>query len=89
MKVENKYDMTYISLTDNYDNLKIGTDISINEFLRTNFRKPDDSGNNYLVDIGNKKSDNYDEYLEYVPSNDSLDGVYLPGDTTDGNYAPA
>ena len=29
--------MTYISLTDNYDNLKIGTDISINEFLRTNF----------------------------------------------------
>ena len=81
--------MTYISLTDNYDNLKIGTDISINEFLRTNFRKPDDSGNNYLVDIGNKKSDNYDEYPEYVPSNDSLDGVYLPGDTTDGNYAPA
>ena len=60
--------MTYISLTDNYDNLKIGTDISINEFLRTNFRKPDDSGNNYLVDIGNKKSDNYDEYPEYVPS---------------------
>ena len=58
--------------------IKVGFNISLDEFLRTNFRKPDDSGRNYKVEIAYKKSDNYDEYPEYVPPDD---GTRTPAQT--------